>query len=101
MGGKPAWAEEIARERIDILFAEAAAAFPEHPDRADRYVELARRIAMRFNLSLSAEQRRQFCGACYTYLQPGTNARVRVEDGAKRVTCKECGTTERTPYDDD
>lgn len=97
MGSKPAWAEEIARERIDILFAEAADAFPDHPERADRYVEIARDIAMAFNISIPPEHRRHFCGDCYAYLEPGVNARVRT-DATTRITCGECGHTERVPH---
>ncbi|MFB6295210.1 MAG: ribonuclease P protein component 4 [Candidatus Nanohaloarchaea archaeon] len=100
MASKPAWAEQIARERIDILFDEAAQAFPEHPDRADRYVELARRIAMTVTVSLPAELRERCCPDCHAYLQPGENARVRVEDGVKTVTCGECGGSRRIAYND-
>lgn len=101
MGSKPGWAEDIARERIAILFQEAEDAFPERPDRADRYVELARTIAMRFNLSLSRAQRERFCSSCYSYLNPGVNARVRVDKGVRRVTCGECGHTDRMPLDEE
>ncbi|MDY6769682.1 MAG: ribonuclease P protein component 4 [Candidatus Nanohaloarchaea archaeon] len=101
MGSKPDWAEDIARERIDILFDEAADAFPERQDRADRYVAIARDIAMTFTLSLPDRHRRHVCSDCYSYIRPGANARVRVEDGVKRVTCEECGHTERTPLEDD
>ncbi|MFB6167148.1 MAG: ribonuclease P protein component 4 [Candidatus Nanohaloarchaea archaeon] len=98
MGSKPGWAEDIARERIDLLFEEAGEAFPERKGRADRYVEIARNIAMKFNIPVPEEHRRNFCGGCYSYIEPGVNARVRVEDGVKRVTCGECGHVGRTPY---
>ncbi len=101
MGSKPAWAEDIARERIAILFEEADRAFPERPDRADRYVELARTIAMTFNLSLDRAFREKFCSDCYAYLRPGVNARVRVDGGVRRVTCGECGHTDRLPLHDE
>ncbi|MDY6774074.1 MAG: ribonuclease P protein component 4 [Candidatus Nanohaloarchaea archaeon] len=100
MGSKPAWAEEIARERIELLFQEAEEQFPERKDRSDRYVEIARNIAMSFNLSIPGEHRRKFCKNCYSFLRPGVNARVRVEGGEKKVTCEECGETERFPYRD-
>ncbi len=100
MGSKPAWAEDIARERIAILFAQAADAFPEHPERADRYVELARSIAMTLTVSIPRRFRDRFCQECYSYLQPGENARIRVEDGMKTITCEECGATDRAVYGD-
>ena len=36
----------VAKERISILFSQAQEAFHEHPERSNRYVALARRIAM-------------------------------------------------------
>ncbi|MDY6765779.1 MAG: ribonuclease P protein component 4 [Candidatus Nanohaloarchaea archaeon] len=99
MGQKPGWAEEIARERIAILFDEAARQFPERQDRADRYVEIARNIAQALTLPLPTQYRDRFCPDCHAYLRPGENARVRVDDGAKRVTCTECGATRRVMYD--
>ncbi|MCJ7479390.1 MAG: ribonuclease P [Candidatus Nanohaloarchaeota archaeon QJJ-7] len=100
MGSKPAWAEEIARERIELLFEQAEEAFPDRKDRADRYVEIARNIAMTFNLSVPEDHRSDFCSNCYSYVKPGQNARLRVEGGVKKVTCEECGETERQPYSD-
>ncbi|MDY6777264.1 MAG: ribonuclease P protein component 4 [Candidatus Nanohaloarchaea archaeon] len=93
--------EEIARERIDILFEEAERAFDEHSERSDRYVELARRIAMKYTLSLPSKYRMRFCSECGSYLMPGENCQVRLDsDGKKKVvTCEECGSQARYPYD--
>lgn len=98
--GKPRWQEQIAEERIEILFDEAENAVPDHPERADRYVEIARTIAMKFNLSLPTELREKVCRSCYAYLSPDRK-QVRVEGGERRVTCRECGETMRTPLDTD
>ncbi|MDY6766100.1 MAG: ribonuclease P protein component 4 [Candidatus Nanohaloarchaea archaeon] len=100
MGSKPAWAEDIARERIALLFDQAAEAFPEHRDRADRYVELAHRIAQALTIPLPEQYRDRYCTDCHSYLQPGKNARIRVDDGVRRLTCEECGATHRVPYGD-
>lgn len=100
MGSKPEWAEQIARERIEILFEEAGEAFETGSEKTDRYVEIARDIAMKFNLSIPREYRRKFCSSCYSYIRPGANARVRVEDGIKKVVCGECGHVERFSYSD-
>lgn len=99
MARKPRWQQDIAEERIQILFNEAEKAAPSHPDRADRYVEIARTIAMKFNLSLPPALRAQVCRSCYAYLSP-TRKQVRVAEGEKRVTCTECGATMRIPLDD-
>ncbi len=98
MGGKPAYQERIAEERIHILFDEAEQAFSEHPERAHRYVEIGRTIAMKFNLSMPDDLKERFCPHCYRYWAPGTNVRIRVKNGTKVYTCQECGEVTRRPY---
>ena len=82
--------KKIARERIEILFDQARRAFLDHPERSNRYVELARRIAMRQRIRMDLEFRRRFCHHCYTYLVPGRNMRVRVHRGTVVITCNAC-----------
>jgi len=82
--------KKIAAERITILFQEARIAFSSHPERSNRYVNIARRIAMRQRIRIEREFRRQFCHHCYTYLVPGKNMRVRVHRGNVVVTCSSC-----------
>jgi len=80
----------VARERIGILFAAAVLSFGDHPERSDRYVELARRIAMRQRVRIDHPFRRQFCHHCHAFLVPGRNMRVRVQRGRVVVTCLRC-----------
>ena len=61
----------LARERIVVLFSEAEKVFHEHPEYSDRYVALARKIAMRQRVRIDLEYRRRFCHHCYRYLVPG------------------------------
>ncbi len=89
----------IAAERIDRLHDLAREATREgETDRAREYVRRARRIAERNRLSLPRRFKRQTCDACDAYLVPGTNARVRLQDGHVVVTC-DCGAQARYPYD--
>ncbi|WP_248897546.1 ribonuclease P protein component 4 [Haloplanus halobius] len=89
----------IAAERIDRLEALAREAVGnDNEDRARRYVRLARRIAERNRLTLPRSFRRFTCDACDTYLVPGKNARVRLQNGHVVVRC-DCGATARYPYD--
>ena len=81
---------QIARERIAVLFHQAELAFGEHPERSNRYVELARKIAMRQRIRIEREFRRRFCHHCLAYLVPGRNMRVRVHGGNVVVTCLSC-----------
>ena len=79
--------KKIAKERISELFVQAKQAFTKHPERSNRYVELARKIAMRQRVRIDREFRRQYCHHCYVFLAPGSNMRVRVHDGNVVVTC--------------
>jgi ribonuclease P protein subunit RPR2 len=85
----------VASERIGVLFGQAEKAFSEHPGRSDRYVALARRIAMRQRVRIDREFRRRFCHHCYAFLVPGQNMRVRVHRGNVVVTCGICKKTTR------
>lgn len=82
--------QRIARERIDRLFTEAAAAFSAHPERSHRYVQLARKIALRFRLRLPSSIKRRYCGYCLRYLHSGVNARVRTRNKKLIVYCFHC-----------
>ena len=89
----------IALERMVVLFRLAEKeALLGHAPRARRYVDLARRIGMRYNVRVPPEFKRRFCKACRTYFVPGVNARVRVGRGRVVVTCLGCGAVQRLPY---
>jgi len=91
---------EIARERINILFREARKAFRVHPERSKRYVELAKKIGMRYNVRIPGSLKRRFCSKCGSYLKQGVNCRTRInrKKQAVAVTCLECGYVSRYPY---
>ncbi|MEM2873841.1 MAG: ribonuclease P [Candidatus Nanoarchaeia archaeon] len=100
MQNKNEW-QAIAKERIDILFREANLAAKEgNLQRASRYIFLARKLAMKYNLRLSREQRKKFCHKCYKYLMPGKNVSIKINPKLQSVEyrCKECGHTNRYPY---
>lgn len=89
-------AKEIALERIVILFDQAYQNRAD-PVLADRYVALAREIAMRRRLRMPREYRRSFCPVCHTYFVPGENHHVRIQHGKVISTCKICGAVTRFP----
>ncbi len=92
--------EEIALQRIERLFALAEEVFGEDPALAERYVGLARRIAMRSRLPLPREFRRRVCRACGSFLVPGSSSRVRVRQKREphiSITCLRCGRIYRIP----
>ena len=89
--------KKIAEERIKILFSEAKDIFPTNPKRANRYVEMARKVAMKVNLEMTKLQKRQFCKHCYSYLRSGVNATSRTRDAKLIIYCKECKKYTRIP----
>jgi len=56
---KPEQHIKIARERILILLDLAEKEFKKHPERSRRYVELARKISLRYNVRLSKQLKRK------------------------------------------
>lgn len=90
----------IARERIHLLFQEARKQFDEHPERSHRYMELARSIAMKANVSIPTALKRRMCQSCGAYLAYGKNAQVRLhpERKVKLLHCGACGDATRIPY---
>jgi ribonuclease P protein subunit RPR2 len=78
--------KQIARERIEILFKEAEG----NKSMANRYVTLARKIAMKVKVRIPTRLKRRFCKHCYKYLRPGVNSRVRTRSGKVVISCFEC-----------
>jgi ribonuclease P protein subunit RPR2 len=88
----------IARERIVLLMEQAdRAALDGKMDQADRYVEMARRVGMRYNVRIPPVYRGRFCRACYAYMMPGSTARNRLKRGKAVTTCLRCGHVKRVP----
>jgi ribonuclease P protein subunit RPR2 len=88
----------IAGERIDILFDLAEEEASAHNLlRANRYVELARKIGMRYNVRIPTRYRRRYCKHCHAYLLPSVSCRVRVSNGKVIYFCENCGDYLRIP----
>jgi ribonuclease P protein subunit RPR2 len=79
------------------LFFEAKQAASKKPKLADRYVDLARKIAMKFKMRMPSEYKRMFCPNCYKFLIPGKNLRVRVHEHRIIYCCLECKKFWRKP----
>ena len=94
-GQKPEYQLKIARERIAILFDEAEKAAKENKDRAKRYVQLARKIGMRYNVRIPHDLKRKYCRYCHNML---LDSRRRLKKGVLVVECKSCGASLHYPY---
>ncbi|HLD85740.1 MAG TPA: ribonuclease P [archaeon] len=88
---KPLSQIKIARERIAILIAEAEKADAQF---SKRYVRLAKKIGMRYNVRLPPKAKRMFCKYCFAKLTHGW----RIKNKVRYTTCKSCGRTVRFPF---
>ncbi len=92
--------KRIAMQRIQTLFRLAKETFNENPSLAQRYVDLARKIAMAAKVRLPREYKRQVCRHCKSFILPGVNCRVRVKQRREPhvvITCLNCGKQTRLP----
>jgi|FaiFalDrversion2_1042247.scaffolds.fasta_scaffold00207_8 ribonuclease P protein subunit RPR2 len=91
--------KRIARERIEILLDLAKKELDKNPERSRRYVQLARKIGLRYNIRFSKFLKRMFCKKCNTLLIPGKTSIVRTNSKERtvRVKCINCGKYYRYP----
>ena len=90
----------IARQRIQILFRLANETCDEDQSLAQRYIYLARKIAMAARVRLPTEYRREVCRHCKSFMSPGINCRVRIRQEREPhvvITCLNCGKKMRIP----
>ncbi len=89
--------KDLAKERIHILFKQAADEFSRYPARSHRYVEMARALSMKYKVRMPKEFRLSFCKECLHYLVSGKNASIRVKKNRVIISCKDCGHIKRIP----
>lgn len=97
---KPEWQQKIAKERIDLLFKLAKEEFDRKEQRSRRYIGLARKLGMRYNVRFSRKMKDSFCKKCDTLFVPGRTMQTRVDSAAKSVIikCKNCNYSYRKRY---
>ncbi|MDI6847563.1 MAG: ribonuclease P [Candidatus Bathyarchaeia archaeon] len=92
--------KRIAMQRIRTLFRLAREIFHEDPMLAQRYVDIARKVAMAAKFRLPMEYRHQVCRHCKSFILPGVNCRVRIKQRREPhmvITCLNCGEQMRIP----
>jgi len=95
---KPREQLKIANDRIKTLFEQAFQQFRKDPSLSNRYVEIARKIAMKYRTTISSALKRQFCKKCHSYLLAPYNVRIRAHQGKLVYRCMECNHTMRFGY---
>jgi len=91
---------KIALQRVHTLFGLAKESIRKEPELAQRYVDIARRIAMRAKVRLPKEYRRMICRHCKSFIYPSVNCRVRLQQRREPhlvMTCLVCGKHMRIP----
>jgi len=92
--------KHIARQRVQILFRLARETYHDDPFLAQRYVDVARRVAMAAKIRLPQEYRRMICRHCKSFILPGVSCRVRIKQRREPhvvITCLKCGKHMRIP----
>lgn len=74
-----------AEKQVKLLFTKAR----ENPKMANRYVTLARKIAMKVNYRIPSIYRKRFCRHCYTYFT-SENSRIRTRNKMLVMYCDSC-----------
>jgi len=97
-GKKKEMRQRIAKERIKILLAQAEEqALTGDMELADRYAFLARKIGMRYQVKMPRGFNLKFCKKCSSYLLPGKNAKIRINQGILTRQCLKCDSYYRLP----
>jgi len=92
--------KRIAMQRVRTLFHLARETVHEDPALAQRYVDIARKVAMAAKVRLPKEYRSQICRHCKSFILPSVNCRVRIKQRREPhmvITCLNCGKQMRIP----
>jgi len=88
--------KSISKERIKKLFSQADKVSKKNTSLANRYVTLARKIAMKTKVKIPTELKRKFCKHCYKYFSP-KNSRTRIHKHTAIIYCENCRKYTRIP----
>ncbi len=89
--------KKAAKEHMESLFLRAIAVMKDDKSLAQRYVTLARKVAMKFRLQAPSEYKRLYCKHCYKIMIPGETSRVRVHESRVIYHCLNCKKFWRKP----
>ncbi len=88
---------KIATERIERLFEAAGDVYETDESLSNRYIIIAKKIAMKYRIKIPDQYRMGYCRKCLSFFSPGKNTRTRINHGKVSVTCMNCGYTRRYP----
>jgi ribonuclease P protein subunit RPR2 len=88
--------KEKAQKDILNFIDLAKQSFKTDRKKSNLYAHKIRVLAMKHNIRLPKNIKKQFCKHCYAYLVPGVNCRVRTREGKLIYYCMECKNYSRT-----
>lgn len=88
---KPRWVKNLALKRIITLFKLAEENKYSHPERARRYIELARKISKKYTVKIPSKLKKKFCKNCNTFFT-AENVKIRKirRKNALLIVCLTC-----------
>lgn len=90
--------KKIAKNRINKLFIMAQhCAITGKIKTANRYIEIARNISMKYLVTIPKPFKRSFCKHCYSYLLPNITCRIRIHNSKIIIYCYNCKKFTRFP----
>ncbi len=78
-------------EKIKYYFDVARDLYDVDKKYANRCVQIARKISQKNQIQIPHSLRRRYCHNCYSYLIPGRNCKIRINEGKLLIKCDECG----------
>lgn len=90
--------QEVASERVKILFDLAKKEFPKHPERSQHYASMILDTAKRMKLRLPLSVKRFICRKCSSLLVPSKTLKVRSLKGFMIYQCLNCNYIRRYGY---
>lgn len=82
--------EQIALERIYRLFELAEEEFEKHPERSNRYTQLALKIGSRNRVRIPVELKQSYCKKCHSFLKKGKNCAITEKENWVEIQCQNC-----------
>ena len=100
MEGRRTLINDIAKERVEILFALAEKVVSEDRALADSYIKILNSIRTHYKVALPQNIKNRICGECASVLIPGLNCKVTVASSKSYVVykCASCGAEEHLHY---
>ena len=87
--------KKIAKERINILFEQLKKT--KDITLKNRYITLARKLSMKYNVPIEKNHKKLFCKNCYKVLIPGKTLRTRLKNKRLSYFCTNCNHITRYP----